>query len=84
MFEFPLLDPRTGIQLNDWTVAGKIDCLTVDGPIEHKTSSSDFGPGSLYWSSLKLDHEVSIYMDGALSLGIDPNHCLYDVLGQTS
>jgi hypothetical protein len=66
-------------------VAGKIDALatTPDGRValvEHKTSSRDASAGSDYRRALTLDPQVSIYFDGALSVGHDPDLCVYDVL----
>jgi hypothetical protein len=48
--------------------------------MEHKTSSEDVGPGSVYWRKLTLDAQISIYYAGARSLGHEPDGVLYDVL----
>jgi hypothetical protein len=48
--------------------------------IEHKSSSEDITPGSLYWRKLTLDSQVGNYFRGAESLGIDAESCMYDVL----
>ena len=50
--------------------------------LEHKTASVDVSPGSDYWKRLRLDGQVSIYFDGARSLGFDVEGCLYDVLAK--
>jgi hypothetical protein len=48
--------------------------------LEHKTSSADTSPGSVYWERLALDSQVSIYVDGATMLGHEIAGCIYDVL----
>lgn len=46
---------------------------------EHKTTTSDIGLGSDYWKRLTLDAQISTYLQGARSLGFDPDGILYDV-----
>jgi len=48
--------------------------------IEHKTTSEDCTPGSIYWQKLTLDAQISNYLVGARSLGYSPDGVLYDVL----
>lgn len=48
--------------------------------LEHKTSSEDIGPGSMYWRKLTLDAQISNYLVGARAMGFDPHAVLYDVL----
>lgn len=48
--------------------------------VEHKTTSSDIGPGSYYWERLALDQQVSWYYLAAQSLGYDVAGVIYDVL----
>jgi len=47
---------------------------------EHKTTSEDIGLGSIYWQKLTIDSQLSIYYDGAASLGYEPVEVCYDVL----
>jgi hypothetical protein len=66
-------------------IGGKIDALIRDRDgrvyvLEHKTSSADTSPGSVYWERLALDSQVSIYVDGATMLGHEIAGCIYDVL----
>jgi len=72
-------------------LAGKIDViarrygaggLVEDVIIEHKTSSEDVAPGSTYWQVLATDSQVSVYFDGARSIGYDVAVCIYDVLSK--
>lgn len=81
-FRAPLLDGQ-GRPVRGWAIAGKIDgLLRRDGQtylLEHKTTSEDVTTGSDYWASLTLDAQVSIYHDGAASLGHLPVACIYDV-----
>ncbi len=73
--------------LGDVEIGGKIDALIRDRAtgrvyvVEHKTSTADTSPGSLYWDRLAIDTQVSIYVDGA-SFGLDYeiSGCIYDVL----
>lgn len=48
--------------------------------IEHKTTSLDITPGSKYWRKLTLDSQVSNYVSGVRTLGIDPIGVVYDVI----
>lgn len=86
-FRAPVLNPLTGRRSLLWQIGGKIDAIVRyrDGRIavvEHKTTSEDLTPGSSYWLRLRMDAQVSIYFDGAASLGHDVSECLYDVVGK--
>lgn len=87
-FAAPLLDPDTMIESDDWYLRGKIDALAIDHAtgelliVEHKTSSADISPGSDYWRRLRLDSQISMYYDGARSLGYEPTGIVYDVLAK--
>lgn len=48
--------------------------------VEHKTSSLDIGAGTPYWRRLTLDSQVSNYLRGAKSTGLDARGVLYDVV----
>jgi len=48
--------------------------------IERKTSGEDISPGSVYWTRLLMDVQISLYLDGALALGVEADGVLYDVL----
>ena len=50
--------------------------------VEHKTASEDVSPGSDYWKRLRMDGQVSVYFEGATSLGYAAAACLYDVLAK--
>lgn len=72
--------------LGDYLIGGKIDAIIRDRRdgrvyvLEHKTTRSDASPGSAYWERLAVDSQVSIYLDGAATLGFDVAGCIYDVL----
>jgi hypothetical protein len=73
--------------LGDVEIGGKIDALIRDRRddriyvVEHKTSTADTSPGSLYWDRLCIDTQVSIYIDGAAAgLDYEIAGCIYDVL----
>ncbi len=87
-FVVELRNPATGAASRTWQLAGKIDVIVrhrLTGRvfiIEHKTSSEDITPGSVYWRRLRMDTQVSVYFEGARSLGHDVDSCLYDVIGK--
>lgn len=67
---------------------GKMDAVVQDqrdGRVlvqEHKFTEQDVSPGSPYWIRLRIDGQVSIYIDGAASFGYDVAGCLYDVISK--
>jgi hypothetical protein len=82
-----LVNPETGAASRTWRLGGKIDAIVRDAAgrvliVEHKTAAAEIGPGSEYWKRLRLDGQVSIYYEGARSLGFDVEGCLYDVLSK--
>lgn len=86
-FSTPLVNPATGGVSRTWQLAGKIDAIArlPDGRtmlIEHKSSAEDLSPGSSYWARLRLDGQISVYYEGARSLGFDVEGVIYDVLGK--
>ena len=87
-FSAPLVNPLSGKPSMTWMLGGKIDAIVRELAtgrvlvVEHKTSSEDIGQGSEYWRRLRMDGQVSIYFEGATSLGHDVAGCLYDVLGK--
>jgi hypothetical protein len=83
-FAFPLVNER-GRASSYWYLGGKIDLLVqlADGRIaivEHKTSGEDTSAGGAYRDRLAMDSQVSIYFEGAKSLGYEADVCIYDVL----
>lgn len=87
-FGLELVNPQTGAASRTWRLAGKVDAIVRrEGQLwllEHKTSSEDISPGTPYWSKLRLDTQVSIYLRGAVALGYDVEGCIYDVIGKPS
>jgi RecB family exonuclease len=86
-FRRTLVNPETGAVSRTFMLAGKIDAIVRNASgrvlaVEHKTSSEDVSPGSDYRKKLRMDGQVSIYFDGATSLGYEPEGCIYDVLGK--
>lgn len=78
-FELPLVNPKTGYPSRTFVLAGKIDGLTADHVVEHKTTSEDIGPGSEYWARLRVDPQISLY-----SLASGRNTVLYNVIRKPS
>jgi hypothetical protein len=84
-FELPITNPDTGSTLRIFRVAGKIDKIVKlpDGRLaimEHKTTSDNIAPESDYWSRLRIDQQISLYLIAARSMGYDCQTVLYDVL----
>lgn len=74
------------VRSRTWSLAGKLDAIARHTPsgqivvVEHKTTSSDISPGSEYWARLRMDGQVSIYIDGARALGHAVDTVVYDVV----
>jgi hypothetical protein len=72
--------------LNGIPFGGKMDALVRDRTdgrtyvVEHKTSGQDVSPGSVYWQRLRLDTQITVYVEGAAALGHDVEGVIYDVL----
>lgn len=87
-FETAVVNPETKAVSRTWRLGGKLDAVLRDKRdgfvrfMEHKTSSEDLSPGSVYWRRLRMDGQVSVYFDGSAALGHDCVGCLYDVLGK--
>lgn len=87
-FRAPLVNPDTGRRSKTWHQGGKMDGIVLEREtgrvlvLEHKTAGGDIGPGSVYWQRLRIDSQISMYLDGARSLGYDAAGVLYDVLGK--
>lgn len=79
-FRAPLVNPETGAASRTFELGGKLDVLLRDRFVEHKTTSEDIGPGSVYWRRLQLDSQVSTYYAGARALGHEVRGCIYDVI----
>lgn len=87
-FRAPLRNPMTGRPMRGWNEGGKIDVIVRDRAdgrvyiIEHKFSGEDVSPGSSYWRRLRVDGQVSIYLDGARALGYEAAGAIYDVISR--
>jgi hypothetical protein len=87
-FRTVLRNPATGRPLKGWDQGGKMDVIVRDREsgqvlvIEHKFSGEDVSPGSVYWQRLRVDGQISIYLDGARTLGYDVAGCIYDVIAR--
>jgi hypothetical protein len=87
-FVTELRNPATGAASRTWRLAGKVDAIVRDLStglvmlVEHKTSGEDITPGGEYWRRLRMDSQISVYVEGARSLGFEVDGCVYDVLGK--
>lgn len=87
-FETALRNPTTGRPMRGWSQGGKMDVVVRDREdgrvyvVEHKFSGEDVSPGSAYWQRLRVDGQISIYLDGAASLGFEVAGCIYDVIAR--
>lgn len=84
-FDHALVNPDSGAAGKLFRVGGKIDAIVrrPDGQtwlVEHKTTSIGIEPGGPYWQRLRLDAQISTYLDGARALGHEPAGCIYDVI----
>jgi hypothetical protein len=71
-FEFPIRNPETGASTPVFAAGGKFDKIVrlADGRLavmEHKTTSNSIESGSDYWRRLRLDTQISGYIEGARS-----------------
>lgn len=88
-FHAPLINPATGAASKTFALAGKVDGIVRETGgsyagrvclIEHKSSAEEIGPGSDYRARLRMDSQISVYYDGARSLGHEVEACIYDVV----
>lgn len=84
-FEIPIINPITGGRATYVSLRGKIDKIIrlPDGRLairEHKTVSEDLATDSVYWSRLRLDHQISTYVIAARAIGYDIATVEYDVI----
>ena len=87
----PLVNPATKRASVSYVRGGKLDGLLRDVRtgelwiLEHKTTSGDLSPESVYWRKLRMDGQVSTYFALAqtmLSGDERVRGCLYDVLAK--
>jgi hypothetical protein len=84
-FEFPIRNPETNAATPVFAAGGKFDKVVrlADGRLavmEHKTTSKSIESGSDYWRRLRLDTQISGYIEGARSLGYNVEAVIYDVV----
>jgi len=83
-FDLPLRLP-SGRNSRTFRLAGRIDKIIrmPGGRLairETKTTGEDVGPDSDYWSQLRIDQQISIYMLAAREVGYDVQTVEYDCL----
>ncbi len=88
-FRIPLVNPATGKTTPIFDLAGKIDGIVrlEDGRLaikETKTMSEDIGNDSPLWRRMRMDHQVSLYIHAARTLGYSVDTVLYDVCRKPS
>jgi RecB family exonuclease len=84
-FDLPLVNPQTGHESRLWRLAGKIDRIVglPDGRVavlETKTTGQSLDDASDYWTRLRLDGQLSLYVYAARQLGYPVETVLYDVV----
>lgn len=84
-FDLPIVNPQTGRPSTKYRKAGKIDGIVrlADGRlaiIEYKTTSNDIAPESDYWKRLRIDSQISTYIDAARQFGYPVETIVYDVM----
>lgn len=85
VYRTELVNPVTNATSKTYELGGRIDIVGECGGemalLEHKTTSEDISPGSVYWRRISaLDAQPSHYLVGARSLGFDARKCTYDVI----
>lgn len=88
-FQLPLINPATGKRSQLFDLAGKIDGIVrlEDGRLavkETKLLGDDISLESDLWRRLRMDHQISLYMNAARQLGYDVRTVLYDVARKPS
>lgn len=83
-FEIPLTNPETQGTSRTFMLAGKIDGISGNYIVEHKTTSEDIGPDSEYWLRLRVDPQISLYTMAARACGLDITGVLYNVIRKPS
>jgi hypothetical protein len=83
-FELGLENPATGKPTTVFRLAGKIDGIVKleDGRLavmEHKTIGESIDSDAPLWRRLRIDHQISFYVNAARRLGYDVATVLYDV-----
>lgn len=82
-FDMSLVNVLTGRSSTLFKLGGKLDVrIRYKGElriVEHKTTTMDITPGADYWVKLRMDGQVSQYVDGANSIEEGDYDCLYDV-----
>lgn len=80
-FSMPLYGPAG--EPSEWKVAGKRDKRVMvearELVMEHKTSSEDLAPDAAYWSRLRMDPQISVYILSCRMVGSAVDTVLYDV-----
>lgn len=85
-FVSALTNPDSSAESRLFQLAGKMDALSWNADdqrewiIEHKTTSANIEPGSIYWERTRIDSQISTYVDGAATLGHDVAGVIYDAI----
>ena len=74
-------ETKFGSVREGYYLSGIIDAsVGTDTLVEHKTTTQDITPGSLYWAKLSADFQVGMYFEAASALGLKPSVMCYDVI----
>lgn len=84
-FRFPLTNPATGAETPIWDEAGKIDGIVKleDGRLavlETKTTGESIALDGDYWRVLRMDQQISKYINAARREGFAVDTVLYNVV----
>jgi len=83
-FKLPIVSPWTRKRSRSLRLAGKIDCISQRGLRlfidEYKTAGEEIDAGAEYWSRLRFDQQISIYMLAARAMGHAVESVMYDVV----
>lgn len=81
VFSMPLANPETDEPLGDWNLGGRMDGYDAEGWIwETKTTNESIEDDARYWSRLRLDSQINLYVLAQRFKGLPVAGVLYDVL----
>lgn len=84
-FHTDLINPATGWKSKNWDLQGRIDKIIKARVgtwlMEHKTTSEDISDGSDYWSRMRIDSQISLYLMAARTI-MPVDGVIYDVIAK--
>lgn len=79
-WSMPLINPATGAPSRTFHLAGKWDGRIGRWLVETKTVSEDISDASQYWARLRVDPQITLYVQAARHAGHDVQGVMYDAI----